>query len=87
MDQSGPGSNGYKEVLYIPQSSKTGASSSDYLVSYPRHLLVVGFYPSAEMQLVYSTIPADYIGEWVDSYSFSRVLAFCEMLIALFRIQ
>ena len=28
-DQSGPESNGNEEVLYIPQNSRTGASSSD----------------------------------------------------------
>ena len=46
---------GNKEVLHIPQSSSiTGVSLSDCLVSYPGH------YPSAEMQLVYSTAPADW---------------------------
>ena len=35
-DQSGPGSDGSKEVLHIPQSpSITGTSPSDCLVSYP----------------------------------------------------
>ena len=38
-DQSGPGSNGNEEVTQSPQSSRTGASPSDYLVSYPGHLL------------------------------------------------
>ena len=37
---SGPGSDGNKGVLHIPQSSSiTGASPSDCLVSYPGHLL------------------------------------------------
>ena len=56
-DQSGPGSNGNEKVLYISQSFNTGASPSDCFVSYPGHLLqgVGGSYPSAEMQLVYST--------------------------------
>ena len=33
-DQSGLGSNGNEEVLHILQSFNTGASPSDYLVSY-----------------------------------------------------
>ena len=38
--QSGPGSDGNKGVLHIPQSfSITGASSSDCFVTYPGHLL------------------------------------------------
>ena len=57
--QSGPGSNGNEGVLHIPQSSSTaGTSPSDCLVSYPGHSLG-GSYPSAEMQSVYSTAPAD----------------------------
>ena len=40
--QSGPGSNGKERVLHIPQSSRTEASLSDCLVSYPAHLLEVG---------------------------------------------
>ena len=39
LDQSGPGSNGNKEVLHIPQSSRTGALPSDCLMSYPEHML------------------------------------------------
>ena len=45
---SGPGSDGNKGVLLIPQSSSiTGTSPSDFLVSYPGHSLVVvgGSYP------------------------------------------
>ena len=58
--QSGPGSNGNKGVLHIPQSSSiTGTSPSNCLVSYPGHSMV-GSYPSAEKQLVYSTAPADW---------------------------
>ena len=53
-------SNSNEEVLCIPQSSCiTGASQSDCLVSCPGHLLGVS-YNSAEMQLVYSTAPADW---------------------------
>ena len=58
--QSGPGSDGNEGVLRIPQSSSTaGTSPSDCLVSYPGHFLV-GSYPSAEVQSVYSTAPADW---------------------------
>ena len=44
---SGPGSDGYEEVLHIPQSSKTGASPSDGFTSYPGFLLGESS-PSAE---------------------------------------
>ena len=37
MGQSGPGSNGKEGVFYIPQTSKTGASPSDGLMSYLGH--------------------------------------------------
>ena len=58
--QSGPGSNGNEGVFCIPQSSSiTRASLSDCLVSYTGHSMVE-FYPSAEMQSVYSTAPADW---------------------------
>ena len=57
--QSGPGSNVNEGMLCIPQSSNiTGTSPSDCLVSYPGHSLGES-YPSAEVQLVYSTAPAD----------------------------
>ena len=47
LSQSGPGSNVNKGVLHVLQSSSiTGASQSDCLVSYPRHLLKES-YPSA----------------------------------------
>ena len=58
--QSGYESNGKEGVLHIPQSSRTVASPSDGLVSYPEHLLEWGIYPSAEMQWAYSTAPADW---------------------------
>ena len=35
LRKSGSGSNGNERVLYIHQSSKTGASPADSLVSYP----------------------------------------------------
>ena len=58
--QSRPGINSNEGVLCIPQSSSIAEDSpSDYLVSYPGHLLGES-YLSAEMQLVYSTVPADY---------------------------
>ena len=64
MGLSGPGSDGNQGMLHIPQSSSiTGDFPPDCLVSYPGHLLRV-FYPSAEMQSVYSTAPAD----WVKKY-------------------
>ena len=57
--QSGPGSGGYEGVLHIPQNSSiTGTTLSDYLVSYPGHSME-GSCPSAEMHLAYSTAPAN----------------------------
>ena len=53
----GPGSDGNKGVLHIPQSSSiTGAWLSDCLVSYLGYSLEKS-YPSAEMQFVYSAAP------------------------------
>ena len=46
--QSGPGSNGNKEVLHIPQISNSGSLPLDGLKSYPGHMLAV-----------YSTVPAN----------------------------
>ena len=58
--QSGLGNDGDEGVICIPQSSSiTGASSSGRLVSCPGHSLEWGFYPSAEMQSVYSTFQSD----------------------------
>ena len=54
-----PVSDDNKGELCIPQSSKTGASPSDCLVSYPKHSLRE-FYSSVEMQSVYSTASADW---------------------------
>ena len=57
--QSGPGSNGNEGVLCIPQiPSITGTPPSDCLMLYLGHSLG-GSCPSAEMQSVYSTAPAD----------------------------
>ena len=56
--QNGPGSNDNEGVLCIPQnSSTTGASPSECLVSYTGHSLSES-YSSAEMQSVYSLAPA-----------------------------
>ena len=44
--QSGPGNDGNKGVIRIPQSSSiTGTSPSDCLVSYPGHLWGGGLNP------------------------------------------
>ena len=59
LGQSETGSNDNEGVLHFPQISKAGASSSDDLMSYPRHLLGGG-HPTAEMQSVYSTATADW---------------------------
>ena len=48
-DESEPGSNGIGGVFHIPQSSNTGASPSDFLMSYPKHSLGK-FYFFTEMQ-------------------------------------
>ena len=58
--QSGPGSDGNKRVIYIPQSSNiTEASPSDCLVSYQGYTLGES-YPSVEKQSVYSAATADW---------------------------
>ena len=58
---SGATTPGNEGVLHIPQSPGiTGTSPSDCLVSYPGHSLGVGAYPSAEVQSVYSTAPANW---------------------------
>ena len=58
--ECGPGNDGNKGVLHIPQSSSiTGTSLSDCLVPYLAQSLEE-FYPSAEMQLVYSAAPVDW---------------------------
>ena len=49
-----------KQGLRVPQSSSiTEASPSDYIVSYPGHLLEES-YPFAEMHLVYSAAPTNW---------------------------
>ena len=57
-----PGTDGNEEVLCISQcSSITGTSPSDCLSSYPG-LSLMGWltYPTAEVQSMYSTAPADW---------------------------
>ena len=50
-----------KGVLHIPPSSSIiGTPPSDWLVSYPGHSWGWGSYPSAEVQSVYSTAPANW---------------------------
>ena len=61
LGPSGFRSYGNEWLLRISQSSIiSGASPSDCLVSYTGHSLVEGYYPSAEMQSVYSTAPANW---------------------------
>ena len=55
----GPGNNGNGGVFHISQSSSiTETSTSNFLMSYLVHSLRKS-HPSAEMQLVYFTRPAD----------------------------
>ena len=65
LGQSGPGSDGNEGVLSIPQNSSiTRASQSDCLVSYQdTRWSGEGSYSSAEMQSLYSTVPADWADE------------------------
>ena len=55
--QSGTGSNGNEGIVHILQYSQI--SWSDGLASYPEHSLGV-YYPSAEMQSAYYTVPANW---------------------------
>ena len=58
--QNGPGSDGNEGVFCIPQTSSiTGTSPSECLLSYSGHSLGES-YPSAEKQLVYSTVSVDW---------------------------
>ena len=60
--QSRHESNVREGIFHIPpNSSITGASSLNGLVSYPGHSFGRGSYPSAEMQSVYCTAPADWV--------------------------
>ena len=55
---NGPGNKSNERVHHITQSSRTGASLSNRLESYPWHSLRES-YPFAETQLVYSTASVD----------------------------
>ena len=69
-----------KGVLRILQSSSSaGASPSDCLVSYPKHALGK-FYPSAGVQLMYSTALADW-----DSWR--KVVIICIRYIYIFAVS
>ena len=70
--QSGPGSDGNEGVLHVPQSfSITEASPSDCLMSYPGHSLGE-FYPSAEIQSVYSTAAVNWAKTELETALFSK---------------
>ena len=72
LSQSGPGSDGNKGVLRIPQSSRIAdASLSDCLVSYPGHLLRES-YPYAETLSVYSSATADCVTRWESLFPLQR---------------
>ena len=53
------GAMAIKGYPYNPKSSRTWTPPSENLVSYPVRSLG-RFYPSAEMQSLYSTVPADW---------------------------
>ena len=55
------GAMAMKECSTFPKASASLEHHSDHLVSYPGHLFGAGdLTPSAEVQLVYSTAPADW---------------------------
>ena len=58
--QNRPWSNYNEEMLHIAQISKSKASASHGLVSYPGHTLGWGSYYFAEMQSLYSISPANW---------------------------
>ena len=77
--QSGPGSNGNKGVLCIPQSfSLSGTSPSDCLMPYPGQSLG-GSYPSAELLTAFSTAPTDWASKQPVVFCF---LFFCGNIIS-----
>ena len=59
LGQSGPGSNGNKGVLHIPQNFSITIRLFNVI---SKTLVEQRSYPSAEVQLVYSTAPADWAG-------------------------
>ena len=74
-DQSGPVSDGNKEVLRVPQGfTITGVSPSDWLMSCPGHSLEES-YPSPEMKSVYSAA----LAEWATGHSLDESYFSAEM--------
>ena len=72
-----PGSDGNEGVLRTPQSSSiTAASPLGCLISSPEHSLV-GSYPSAKKQFVYSTAPAN----WAIAMHIFTLLSVNEILL------
>ena len=62
------GSNGNEGVLNIPQSSRTGASPSDCLISYPGHLFRGGVLPLSRdaVSMFYSPSQLGYLDSGKD---------------------
>ena len=82
----GPRNDGNEGVLLFPQiSSVTGTSPLDFLVSYTGHLLGES-YPSAEIQLVYSTSAADWTKYELGGIPVASVLD-CYIVISEFEPQ
>ena len=81
--QSGPWNE--EGVLCIPQiSCNTGTSPSDCIASYPRHTLEES-YLSAEIQSVYSIVPADWsINRIWDIYHRNLRDVLCAYMIIIF---
>ena len=67
LGKNGLGSNRNEGVLHIPQISNSGTSPSDCLMSYSGHALGES-YSSVEMQLGYSTAPADWAENMLEKY-------------------
>ena len=70
-DQSGPGSNGNKGVLHIPQISKTGASQLNDLMSFPERSLVVGSLTPMQnaVGVFYSPSRLSWENSWIHTFS------------------
>ena len=80
--QSKPESDGNKGVLRIPQSSCiTGASQSDYSMSYPEHLLGTVLTVCGDAHGVFYSLPqaewaikqtSEYSGSWKNNFYICR---------------
>ena len=82
--QSKPGSNSNEGVLHILQSSRTGASPSNSLISYPGYLVQERrSYPSAKLQSAYSTALDKWAEPWLGSQSRRRKTKFKPALLHL----